>query len=463
VFQMKVMVIGGGPGGYSCAIKLSALGAEVSLVEKDALGGTCLLRGCIPTKAMIQSAKVAHTVKSAEVFGIRATGFDVDFSKVLERKNQIVNTLQEGISFLIQKNKVEWIKGTASFLDRQTVSILRPDGGTSTHTADYFVIATGSVPSIPPLPGADLPGLYTSDSILEMDALPSSITIIGGGFIGMEWASILNAMGTTVTVLEMAPSILGNVEPDIAKRALPIFKKQGIEIHTGAMVESIRKASDGYHIDAKTKTGPMAFLSEKVLFATGRRPHTKSLGLAHIGLPSDNQPILVDENARTSAQNIYAIGDVTGTTMLAHWAYYMGDIAAHHITHPTTKKTRQAVVPSCIFTFPEIAWAGLSEAEAKEKGIPTKSAKVLFSGNGKALCLGEKEGFVKVVAREDDHEILGVHIMGPHASDLIAEGVLALEKKMCTHEFSQIIHAHPTLSEVVADAFMAIEGMGHGS
>ncbi len=457
--RKKVVVIGGGPGGYTCAIRLAQLGAEVALIEKDSLGGTCLNRGCIPTKALLKSAEVMNTLKKVEEFGIYPKEFSLNFSKVMERKNHIVQTLHDGILSLMKKNKIKIIKGTSSFADTKTLSISIDGKISSLIHGDYFVVATGSVPLIPPIQGVDTLGVHTSDSILHIDSLPQSITIIGAGVIGMEFASIFNALGSQVSVLETMPTILGKIESDIAKRVLPIFKKQGIQIYASTRVDEIQKREKGYSIHGIQGSFEIELESHAVLISTGRKPYYQGLGLDKIGILFENRNIWVDKQCKTNLPHIYAIGDVTGGWMLAHTASHSGIVCAQHIMGYKSLNDSESIVPSCIFTFPEIAYAGLTEGEAKAQGILVKTSKFMFGSNGKALCLGEGEGFVKVIAKEDTHQVLGVHIMGPHASDLIHEALLIIQKGFKTNDLIDVIHAHPTLSESLFESFMKIEDL----
>lgn len=512
----KVIVIGGGPGGYTAAIRLAQLGAHVTLIEKDNQGGTCLNRGCIPTKALVKSAEVANTIANASAFGVNVTGFEIDFGKIVERKNDIVKKLCDGILALLKANKVDFLRGCGYFVDKNTVEVkLSGDNEIKTLTADNIIIATGSIPFIPPIEGSNLPGIHTSDTIMDIQKRPESLTIIGGGIIGMEFASIFQSLGTKVTVIEALPAILGKIDSDIVKRMLPMFKKRGVDIYTGTTVSSISKtekvsqdanasetassasqsnstststpvSTSEYTVNATGKTGPLEIKSEALLIATGRKSYTEGLGLEKLGLEMNRSAIMVDPFGRTTTKNIYAIGDVTGGWMLAHAAAHQGIVAAqhimgaaHHINEASEHDTREAqddiatehqtshssdnihpigTIPSCVFTFPEIACAGLTESELKEQNIPYKSSRFMFGANGKALCLGEGEGFVKVLA-SDEGKVLGVHIMGPHASDLIHEAVLAMDKGITTAELSNMVHAHPTLSESLSEAFMGIEGI----
>lgn len=449
----NIIVIGGGPGGYTCAIRLSELGAKVTLIEKDSLGGTCLNRGCIPTKAMVKSAEVFNTVKNAESFGISVAAPELNLEKIIDRKNNIVSDLNKGIEFLMRKNKIEHITGHAKLIDKNTVEIstTKEDIPTKLH-ADNIVIATGSRPFIPPIPGIDSSQILTSDSILDLTTLPQNLTIIGGGVIGMEFASIFNALGSKVTVIEMADSILGYIEPDIAKRALPLFKRKGIDIHLKSAVKSIERNIENFNISFDTPKESQQLTNQKILIATGRTSYTENLGLDELGIKTQNNFICIDNHCKTSIDTIYAIGDVTGGWMLAHTASNMAYHVAEQILEHPCPTPLDSIVPSCIFTFPEIASAGLSELEAKKNQVPVKTGKYMFSGNGKAKCIGETDGFVKVISREDTSEIIGLHIMGPHASDLIQEGVIAIQKGLTTTDLKHIIHPHPTLSEAIHEA-----------
>lgn len=455
--EKDIVVIGGGPGGYVAAIRAAQLGAKVTLIERDKLGGTCLNRGCIPTKTLYRNAEILNTLKNIDEFGISVSGYSVDVEKIQDRKRKVIIQLTDGIAQLLKVNGVEVINGRGRLIDSKTVGVSLADGSELEIKTKNIIIATGSKPSMPPIEGADLPGIFTSEEILDFERIPEKLLIIGGGVIGMEFAGIFNAMGTKVTVIEYLPSILAQVDSDLTKRLSVSLKKRGIDIHTSTKVNKIEKDSEIYRVYCEGKKGELSFEADCVLIAAGRTPVIDEINLEGIGVCFDKRGIKVDKNYMTNIEGIYAIGDVNGISMLAHAASHQGMAAVEKIMG-VKKENKNENIPGCIFIFPEVSTVGLTEDEAKEKGIPYKTSKFLFGANGKALALGEAEGMVKVIASSEDDIILGVHIMGPHASDLIHEGVLAVGSRMKCKEISEIIHAHPTLSEAFAEAVMGING-----
>ncbi len=455
--KKKLIVIGGGPGGYTAAIRGAQLGADVTLIEKDLVGGTCLNRGCIPTKTLYRTAELVSHMHHATQFAIKLPEAPlVDPVALKERCDQVSTQLREGIEQLIKVNAIRHLKGVGSLKDATHVTVSLLDGSFETLEADIILIASGSVPANLPIPGAELDGVINSDALLQMNRLPKSMTIIGGGVIGVEFATIYNAFGTEVQIVEVAPSLLNTIDSDISKRFTTSLKRKGITAHTGVMVERIEKNSDGtLNITASGKKGTLELSSEIVLLAAGRSPYTEGLNLSELGIEHSRKGIVVDSHYQTNLPGIYAIGDVIGGVMLAHWAAHQAITAVEHALgeHPHMDVP---AIPGCIFTFPEISTVGMTEDEAKEafEGAHRVS-KFMFGANGKALALGEGEGFVKVVSNPDG-VIVGLHIMGPHASDLIHEGVIAIEKKMTALDFKPFVHAHPTLSESVYEAILGL-------
>lgn len=456
MMDFDVVIIGGGPGGYEAAIRGSQLGLKVCLVEKDSLGGTCLNRGCIPTKALYRNAEIVNTLKNIDEYGISIEGYSVDISRIQERKQNIVNQLVGGIEQLLKANKIEVLTGIGSIKDGNTVTVVFENGEKRDLGTKNIIIATGSKAFLPPIPGADTPGIYTSDDILNFSELPESLAIIGGGVIGMEFAGIFNSLGSKVTVIEFLPSILAQIDSDLTKRLGVSLKKKGIDIHTSTKVTKIEKKDDGFIVFAEGKKGEIQVPAEKVLISTGRMPVTEGLNLEAVEIDFDRKGIKVDKNFRTNLKNVYAIGDVNGKMMLAHAASHQGIAVIEEIAGIITDETAKPV-PGCVFIFPEIATAGITEDEAKNLGIEYKVSKFLFGANGKALALGETEGMMKVLS-DKNNTIIGVHIMGPHASDLIHEGTLAISKGLNVDDIAQTIHAHPTLSEAFLEAVLGLKG-----
>lgn len=450
--QKDLIILGGGPGGYTAALRAAELGAKVLLIEQDKVGGTCLHRGCIPTKAFYKNAEVMNTLEKAADFGLELSGYALKMEKVQARKKEIIERLHSGIHLLLKNQKVEFIKGQGRLISPNQVQVIEESGKVQDIQAKHILLATGSLSSIPPISGADLPGVTTSEEILDIEKIPERLVIIGGGVIGIEFASIFQAFGSQVTVLEFLPRILPLMDEEISKRLTPLLKKKGLKIETAVKVTEIVRETDASETDALTvlakdkKDKDQSHPADLVLVATGRIPNTTGLGLEELGVKYTKQGIKVDENYATSVPGIYAIGDVIGGQMLAHVASYQGVVVAENLYGSPRAKV-SSVVPSCVFSFPEVASVGLTEQEIKQQDIPYVVSKALFGANGKALTLGEGEGLVKVLAQKDDQKILGVHILGPHASDLIHEAALAVQKQMSTVDIANMIHAHPTLAE----------------
>ncbi len=456
-YDYDLVIIGGGPGGYVAAIRAAQLNAKVCLVERQRMGGTCLNTGCIPTKALYRSAEVYQLVKNSEEFGIENSDAAINWERVQDRKTKIVNQLVSGIDQLMKTNGVTVINGDAKLTGANEVSVLKSDAETVTVSADHIMLATGSKSAVPPIDGADLPGVLDSTALLGIDHIPRKLAVIGGGVIGMEFAAVFSAFGSEVTVIEFLPSILAQVDSDISKRFVPMIKKKGIEILTSAKVMKIEKRDNSLALEVSTAKGDLQIEADQILLAVGRQPLIDGLGLETAGVEHDRKGIKINRFGQTNIPNIYAIGDVTGGVMLAHTASHQGIIAAEHMMGLDAGHGMETI-PGCVFAFPEIAFAGVTEDEAKAKGIPYQTGKFMFGANGKALTLGEGEGFIKVISDEND-KLIGVHILGPHASDLIQEGVLAIGMKIAAEDIRGTIHAHPTLSEAFAEAVMDLQGI----
>lgn len=453
--QMDVVVIGGGPGGYVAAIKAAQLGAKTCVVEMDKVGGTCLNRGCIPTKALYRNAEILNTLKEIDKFGISVSSYEVDINKVHDRKDTVVSTLVSGVEQLLKANGVEVVEGRAVLKDKNTVSVTLNSGDTREITTKNIILATGSKPSMPPIEGADIDGIMTSDEILNLREIPDTLLVIGGGVIGMEFAGIFNSLGTKVTVIQSGDGILKFADSDLTKRLTASVKKKGVNVQLNTRIKKIEKSENGYIITADSKKGEVTFEAEKVLMSIGRSPLTQNIGLEEVGVEFDKRGIKVNDKFETSVEGIYAIGDVNGKCMLAHAASHQGITVAERIMGHDSDANHD-LVPNCVFVFPELSTIGPSEDELKAEGKEYKVSKFMFAANGKALSLGETEGLVKVIADKDD-TIIGVHILGPHASDLIHEGVLAVNKKMNVKDIADTIHAHPTLSESFVEAVLGIK------
>ncbi|WP_032120584.1 dihydrolipoyl dehydrogenase [Clostridium amazonitimonense] len=449
-----LIIIGGGPGGYVAAIRAAQLGLNVSVIEKDKLGGTCLNRGCIPTKALYRNAEILNILENIDEYGITVGDYSINVNKVQERKNKIVGTLVSGVEQLLKANKVEVISGEATLKDKNTVTV-STDQGIQDITTKNIIIATGSVPYMPPIKGIEEDGVITSDELLEFDEIPEELVVLGGGVVGLEFAGIFNSMKTKVKVIKASKTMFPDVDSDITKRYSAYLKKQGIEVQSSVDVKSIERQGKKLVINAEGKKGEMAITADKILVSKGRRANVKGLNIEALGIVMDKKGIKVDENLKTNVEGIYAIGDVNGISLLAHAASHQGVYAVEHIAG-VIKDSYKAIIPSCIFVFPEIASVGITEDEAKEKGLEYNTSKFMFGANGKALALGEGDGFIKVVSLKEDNTIIGVHIMGPHASDLIHEGALAINNKLNIEQIKGTVHAHPTLSEAFYEAVLGL-------
>ncbi len=446
----RIVIIGGGSGGYVSAIRLSRHGNEVVLIEKDRLGGTCLNRGCIPTKALYGSAETLHAARNGGSFGIHFDGtINIDPSGIQERKNEVVGSLVSGVAQLLKANGVRVVNGEARILDG---SVLAAD---EVLNYDELIIATGSVPAVPPIEGIELEGVVTSDELLGFEEIPAELIIIGGGVIGMELAGIMNEFGSKVTVLEAMPAILPMVDSEIVRRLTPILKRSGIEVITSAVVNCICVSDGRLSVTYSTKKGEETRSSDKVLLSVGRRPNTCGLGLDEAGIAYDRKGIITDDNFETSVKGIYAIGDVNGRVLLAHAASAQAEYVAELISG--NEASIGKIIPSCVFMFPEIAQAGETEDQLKASGTEYTVSKFQFGANGKALAMGQGEGVIKVLG-DRGGKLLGVHIMGPHASDLIHEAVLLMENGQGVEASRRMIHAHPTLSEALHEAVMGLAG-----
>ncbi|HHY25173.1 MAG TPA: dihydrolipoyl dehydrogenase [Desulfitobacterium dehalogenans] len=445
----QVGILGGGPGGYVCALRAAQLGLSVVLVEGERLGGTCLNKGCIPTKTLVKSAELWREIKHAEEFGINLGDRGIHYPQIAARKNQVVNTLVSGIEQLMKAKKITVIKGWGEVREAHRIEVTTKTDKIELHV-ENLVLATGSLPARIPVPGVDLPGVVTSEEILEQENLPDSLVIIGGGVIGLEFASIYHEFGVKVSVVEMLPSLLPNIDEEIPKRLTPLLKRSGLEILTKASVREINSKEDGLVVTVEDGKGLKELLAQQVLLATGRRPNLRGIHTDVLGLELERGAIKINSQMQTSIPKVYALGDVAGGAMLAHVASMQGMVAAEHIAgHQASMEGR--AIPSAIFTYPEIATVGETEQALKASGKPYKVSKFPFSANGKALALGEIMGLVKLLADENGI-VLGASIMGPQASSLIQECVLAVEKKIKAEDLAKIIHAHPTLPEAIMEA-----------
>ena len=452
--KFEITVIGGGPGGYVAAIHAAQLGKKVALIEAREVGGTCLNRGCIPTKAYLHSAEVYKTVKEASLFGINTENTTFDFKAIHERKNKVVSTLTGGIANLLKANGVKVYNGLANFRDRYIVDISMSDGSKASLESDKYIIATGSVPAIPPIPGIKNALVVTSDEALDFEKVPESIVIVGGGVIGVEIASYLREFGSKVTIVEMLDKILPPVDDEISSLLRNIMESRGIEIKTGAKITEITETGVKFEKDGATTE----LTAEKVLVAIGRRPNSKDLKPENAGILTERGFIPVDGRLETNIEGIYAIGDVTPVATLAHTASAQGMIAAENASGQV-KVMDYTVVPACIYTTPEIACVGLTEKQAIETGKKIKIGRFNPAGNGKSLVMGETDGLIKIITDFENGEILGASLMCARATDMISELGLAIKLESDIEEIADLIHPHPTVSEVIMEASHDVNGM----
>lgn len=437
----QLIIIGAGPGGYEVAVKAAKSGLSVLIVEARHVGGTCLNEGCIPTKCLCRNAALLQKIKDAATFGITTGAIQFDLATAIERKNSVVERLTTGIQTLLKTPGITLVNGNAKFVDNHTIEV---DG--TRYSADHIIIATGSVSKFLPIEGAHSQGVVTSTELLDTKTIPDRLCIIGGGVIGMEFASIFNAFGSEVTVIEYCKEILPAFDRDIAKRLRTALKKQGIAFKTGAAVTAIRH-EDGHSIVEYTeKSATRSTEADLVLMAVGRVANTDSLNLTDAGIAFTPKGITVNENMQTSVPHIYAVGDINGLCQLAHAATFQGYRALNHILGKTDDIDFD-IIPAAVFTLPEVASVGLSEESAEAKGISYSTRKAFYRANGKALSMGTEEGMTKLLV-DNNGIIIGCHIIGEHAADIIHEAALLIRHRATLSQLSDSIHAHPSISEI---------------
>jgi dihydrolipoamide dehydrogenase len=463
----QLVILGGGTGGYVAAIRAAQLGLKTAIVEHRALGGTCLHRGCIPSKALLRSAEVFTTTTHSEEYGVITNDVTLDYVKVHERKQKIVDQLHNGVKMLLKKGKIDIYDGFGRILGPSIFSPM--PGAVSVEFSDgreniilipeNLIIATGSKPRS--LPGLEIDGelILSSDEAVQLTTLPSSLLIVGGGVIGVEWASMFADFGVKVTVLEYADRLIPTEDTDVSKEMKRQLEKKGVEVVTGAKVlpETLEKGK-GVTISAELGEKKETYTAKKMLVSVGRSPNTEDIGLQNTTIKTDRGYILTNSHYQTEESHIYAIGDVIGGLQLAHVASHEGIKAVEHLARLKPEPLRADQVARCIYTRPEAAAVGLTEQEAKEQGYQVKVGKFSFNAIGKALVYGEPEGFVKIVSDEKTQDILGVHMIGPHVTDLISEAALARVLDATPMEMAETIHPHPTLSEIMGEAALAVEG-----
>ena len=442
-------IVGGGPGGYVAAIKAAQLGGTVCLIEKGEWGGTCLNRGCIPTKTLFAVANLATQVQEASAFGVNINGeAAIDYPQVLTHKTSVIQQLTGGIAQLLKANGVDTLNGTATLTDRNTIVVSKSDGTTAQLNAKNIIIATGSEPAEPPIFEIDESHVLTTTGILDLTELPESLLIVGGGVSGCEFASIFNALGCRVTVLELLPTILATEDIQVIRHIQLFMKRKGITIHTGAKLTHVKKSDAG--VTAVLESGE-ELSAQKMLVSIGRRYNTDGIGLEKVGVRTENGKIVVDAQMQTNVAGIYAVGDVASRYLLAHVASAEGKVAAQNCLGDSVEMDYQ-VIPWCVFTLPEIGHVGMTEKEATDEGYEVKIGRFPYAANGKALGLRETDGFVKTVSDADNGDILGVHIVGTHASTLIHEAAVAIRMGGTTMDIASTVHAHPTLAEMVMES-----------
>ena len=445
----NVGIIGGGPGGYVAAIKAAQLGGSVCLIEKGEWGGTCLNRGCIPTKTLYAVANLATQVHEASDFGVHISGeTTIDYPQVLTHKNSVIQQLTGGIAQLLKANKVDTFNGTAILTNRNTIVVNKPDGTSEQLHAKNIIIATGSEPAEPSVFEIDETQVLTTTGILNLTELPESLLIVGGGVSGCEFASIFNALGCQVTVLELLPTILATEDVQVIRHIQLFMKRKGITIHTSTKLTRVEKSDAS--VTAVLESGE-EITAQKMLVSIGRRYNTEGIGLEKIGVRTEDGKIVVDARMQTNVPSIYAVGDVASRYLLAHVAAAEGKIAAQNCLGNNVEMDYQ-VIPWCVFTLPEIGHVGMTEKEATDEGYEVKIGRFPYAANGKALGLRETDGFVKTVSDADSGDILGVHIVGVQASTLIHEAAVAVRLGASAENIAHTVHAHPTLSEIVMES-----------
>ncbi|GBG56820.1 dihydrolipoyl dehydrogenase [Sporomusaceae bacterium FL31] len=452
--KKRLVIVGGGPGGYVAAVRAAQLGADVSLVEKDKVGGTCLNRGCIPTKVILHSAELFQALKSGARSGILADNIRIDWPSVLQRKKSIVSGLVAGVAGLLKANGVKVFQGTASLLNDKTLEIVS-NQEKQVVAADGIVLAVGSEPAAVSISGAGLPGVIDSTQALELSNIPRSLLIVGGGVIGLEFAAMYGALGTAVTVVEMQDQVLPGVDQEMAAMLQQELTREGVVFHTRAKIRQIAASTLGLTAEVEAGGKVLSMTAEYILVAVGRKPSIARLGIEAAGIAVNHSGIVVNEQFQTNTAGIYAIGDCNGKTLLAHAASAQGVAAVEHFMGHKPGYFSH-IIPACIYTTPEFATVGLTEEQAKQSGRAVKVGKFPLSGNGKALIENSGKGLIKIIAGVQYGEILGVQILGPRATDIIAEAALAIRLEATVEELITTIHAHPTISEAVAEAALAV-------
>ena len=451
-----VMVIGAGPGGYVAAIRAAKLGLHVAVVEEDRAGGTCLNRGCIPAKAMIHAAETYRSAREADQFGVETGRVSFDYGKILAYKEETTDALVQGVEQLLAGNGVDRLAGKGTLLAGKKVRVTTEEKE-EVYAADHIILAAGSKPLLLPIPGMDLPGVLTSDGLFRLQECPESLAIIGGGVISVEFATAFAGFGTKVTILEALPRLVPNLDKEISQNLKMILKKRGVDIHTSASVQEVAEEDGRYVLRFTEKEKEQEVSARYVLCAVGRVPNTEGL-FAEDALPDmERGRVLVDEKFETSIPGVYAIGDLIFGMQMAHTASAQGTVVAEHLAGKSAS-VDLSVVPSCVYTDPEIASVGLTEEDAKEQGIPVRVGKFIMSANGKSLISKEERGFVKILAAEESGVILGAQMMCARATDMIGELATAVANGLTAKQLLRGMRAHPTYNEGIGEALEELEG-----
>jgi len=450
--EFDVIVVGGGPGGYVAAIRASQLGLKPAVVEKDRIGGVCLNWGCIPTKALLKNAELFNMIKDSESWGFKIDNVQVDFNKIIKRSRRAADQMSKGAAYLMRINKIEQYAGTGVLLDNKTVQISSDGKITDTITGKHIIIATGGRPF--PMPGLDFDGntVISSKEAMIPESVPESMIIVGGGAVGVEFAYFYASFGTRITLLEMLPHIIPNEDEEVAHTITKAFKKQGIAVIAGAKVEEAKKLDNTVQVKYNMGSETTILQAEKMLVAIGVRPNTEHIGLENLGVKVDRGFIKVDEFCRTNVSGIYAIGDCIGGKLLAHVASAEGILCIEEIAGMDVSPIDYDSIPHCTYCQPQVASIGLTEKLAVERGYDLKIGKYPFRANGKSVASGEKEGFVKLIFDAKYGELLGAHIIGHNATEMIAELGIAKKLESTYLEILKTVHAHPTASESVMEA-----------
>jgi dihydrolipoamide dehydrogenase len=462
----KILVLGGGPAGYVAAGRAAQLGAEVTLVEAREIGGTCLNRGCIPTKAMVAGAARLHEARRAAEYGVVVEGVSVDFDAFMARKVAATTQLRDGVAHLLKARKVQVVAGRGTLAGSGRIALapgaVLPDGTVLEDggelEGDAVILASGSEPVRMGLFDWSDHRIMTSDELLQIDHIPASLAIVGGGVIGCEFASVFNRLGSEVTVIEMLPQLLPGEDQRTGRTLQQAFKKAGIAVRVKTAVESAAAGDAGVSLRL---AGGEQVTAERVLVAVGRRPSSAGLGYEEAGVGiGPGGFVAVDETCRTAVPGVFAAGDVAGPPLLAHWAYHQGMIAAENAVTGSRIEVDRTLIPNCVFSSPEVASCGLTEDRAKAEGVDHEVASVRFNGNSKAVCDGDAEGFVRIVSEPGGGRVLGASLIGPHVTELVHELALAVHSGLTLEDIAATIHAHPTLSEAIGEA--ALGGVGRG-